>query len=189
VSGVIGIVLVNLFTNKIFMTYLRKVLLYLPLILLSTEIVAQKMGPNFKKAEVRFKMEDYAGAIKYYTKELAKNPENLNAYYRRGFTYGIHGNHKAAIRDYSIIVKKDPEHVWAYISRGSARNRLKLFDQALTDFDKAIEIEPKNQEAYNNRGWAKYGLGDRKGACKDWKYSKKMGNGEAKIILSNTHCK
>ncbi|HIA06627.1 MAG TPA: tetratricopeptide repeat protein [Flavobacteriales bacterium] len=175
--------------NKIFMTALRKSLLFIPLIVLSTVIVAQNVGPNLRKAEIRFKMKDYKGAIEYYTKELADKPENLNAYYRRGFTYGRQGNHKAAIRDYSIIVKKDPEHVWAYISRGSSRNQLKLFEEAIADFDKAIEIAPKNQEAYNNRGWAKHGLGDKKGACKDWKYSKKMGNGEAKIILSNTHCK
>jgi tetratricopeptide (TPR) repeat protein len=167
----------------------RKLLLYVLLLLFSTELAAQKMGPNFKKAELKFKIEDYTGAIEYYTKELSDNPQNLNAYYRRGFSYGILGNHKAAARDYSIIIRKDPEYVWAYISRGSAKNQLKQFDQALSDFDKAIEIEPKNQEAYNNRGWAKYGLGDKKGACKDWKYSKKMGNGEAKIILSNTHCK
>jgi len=166
-----------------------KLVLYVLLLLFSMELAAQEMGPDFKKAEVRFKMEDYAGAIDYYTKELADNPGNLNACYRRGFAYGILGNHKAAVRDYSIIIRKDPEYVWAYISRGSAQTQLKQFSLALMDFDKAIELEPKNQEAYNNRGWAKYGLGDKKGACKDWKYSKKMGNGEAKIILSNTHCK
>jgi Flp pilus assembly protein TadD len=66
---------------------------------------------------------------------------------------------------------------------------LKKYDLAVTDFDKALEIDPTNQEAYNNRGWAKLGMDDKKGACKDWKKSKKLGNGEAKIILENNHCK
>ena len=134
-------------------------------------------------------MKDYDGAVEYYTKALVDKPNNMNAYYRRGFTYGMQGEYKAAIRDYSIIIKKDPDYVWAYISRGSMRNKLKLFEDALSDFTRAIELDPKNQEAYNNRGWAKLGLDDKKGACKDWKYSKKMGNGEAKIILGNNHCK
>ena len=171
------------------MPVLKSILVALSLIILSGSGFAQKAGSNLRKAEIRFNMEDYTGAIDYYTKELAAKPGNLNAYYRRGFTYSVLGNHKAAIRDYSIIIRKDPGYVWAYISRGSSKNKLKLFKEALEDFDKAIEIEPKNQEAYNNRGWAKHGLGDKKGACKDWKFSKKMGNGEAKIILSNTHCK
>ena len=159
-------------------------------VLISSVLFAQvKMSANFKKAESNFKSEDYTGAIEYYTKDLADNPNNLNAYYRRGFTYSMLHNYKAATRDYSIVIRKDPKYVWAYISRGSARHKLKKYDEAVTDFDTAIELDPKNQEAYNNRGWAKHALGDKKGACKDWKHSKKMGNGEAKIILSNTHCK
>ena len=168
---------------------LRRTLISVPLLLLSTMIFAQGAGLNFRKAEIKYNSGNYTGAIEYYTKALADNPENLNAYYRRGFTYSMLGNHKAAIRDYSIIIRKDPIYVWAYISRGSSRNKLEQFDEALKDFDTAIEIEPKNQEAYNNRGWVKYAMGDKKGACKDWKYSKKLGNGEAKIILGNTHCK
>ena len=171
------------------MSALNKIVFSLALILLSSTLFAQTLSANFKKAEAKFRAQEYTSAIEYYTKDLTDNPENLNAYYRRGFTYGMLGNHKAAIRDYSIIVRKDPDYVWAYISRGSSRNKLKLYEEALLDFDKAIELDPKNQEAYNNRGWAKLGLGDKKGACKDWKSSKKMGNGEAKIIMENTHCK
>ncbi|PCH87362.1 MAG: hypothetical protein COB88_05780 [Flavobacteriales bacterium] len=171
------------------MSALRIILVSFQLALLPIVLFAQDMGPNFKKAELKFNKRDYTGAIEYYTMELVDKPENLNAYYRRGFTYGMLGNYKAAVRDYSIIIRKDPEYVWAYISRGSAKNKLKQFEEALEDFDKALEIDPKNQEAYNNRGWAKLGLGDKKGACQDWKSSKKMGNGEAKIIMRNTHCK
>ena len=50
-------------------------------------------------------------------------------------------------------------------------------------------LDPNNQEAYNNRGWSKKFLGDTKGACADWKKSKKLGNKEAKIIYKNNHCK
>ena len=157
------------------MTALKKVCFLLSFVFIPMVLIAQDIGPNFRRAEIKFNTGDYDGAVEYYTKELGEKPENLNAYYRRGFTYAVMGNHKAAIRDYSIIIRKDPEYVWAYISRGSSKNKLKLYDEALMDFDKAVELDPKNQEAYNNRGWAKYGMGDNKGACKDWKFSKKLG--------------
>jgi len=75
------------------------------------------------------------------------------------------------------------------MSRGSAYNKIKEYQKALADFNRAISIDPENQEAYNNRGWSKKYLGDFKGACADWKKSKKLGNAEAKIIYKNNHCK
>ncbi|MCC6690317.1 MAG: tetratricopeptide repeat protein, partial [Bacteroidia bacterium] len=82
-----------------------------------------------------------------------------------------------------------PDHEYAYVSRGSAKNKLKNFKEALLDFDRALQLKPDDCEAYNNRGWAKKGLGDEDGACKDWHYSKKKGNDEAKIIIKNNHCR
>lgn len=59
----------------------------------------------------------------------------------------------------------------------------------MRDFDTVLSIDPKDQEAYNNRGWARKALGDMSGACQDWRTSKKLGNGEARIILENNRCK
>ena len=52
-----------------------------------------------------------------------------------------------------------------------------------------LSLDPTDQEAFNNRGWSYKGKGDMKAACRDWKESRKMGNAEAKIILSNNRCK
>ncbi|PLX01066.1 MAG: hypothetical protein C0594_14630 [Marinilabiliales bacterium] len=132
---------------------------------------------------------DYKGAIEDYTKAISKDPEDLNAYLKRAFAYGIVKEYDKAVADYSKVIKSNPDHALSYLSRGSAYNKLKKYEKALADFDKVLSIDEENQEAYNNRGWAKHYMGDKEGACKDWKKSKKLGNAEAKLILKNQKCK
>ncbi len=153
---------------------------------------AQDIAGMFNQGEQKKNSGDYHTAIGFYTKVLNSEPAHLNALLQRAFCYSIEKNYQAAIDDYTKVIAAHPDHIWAYISRGSAYNKLKKFDVALTDFDKALSLNPASeeaQEALNNRGWAKEGLNDHDGACKDWNESKKKGNEEAKIILKNTHCK
>ena len=46
---------------------------------------------------------------------------------------------------------------------------------AIADYTKAIKINP-NDNAYFKRGLSKEFLGDRKGACSDWREALKLGN-------------
>jgi len=162
--------------------------------LLSSCIIlyAQDIEGMFNQGEQKKAAGDYHTAIGFYTKVLNSEPTHLNALLQRAFCYSIEKNYQGAVDDYTKVIAAHPEHIWAYISRGSAYNKLKKFDLALPDFDMALSLNPKSeeaQEALNNRGWAKEGLKDHDGACKDWNESKKKGNEEAKIILKNTHCK
>ena len=108
--------------------------------------------------------------------------------YCKSYFYSYLQQYENAVADYTVVIKHDNKQVWSYISRGSAYNKLKKYEKALADFNVALNLDPENQEAYNNRGWAKKFLGDKSGACKDWKTSKKKGNKEAKIILKNNGC-
>lgn len=153
---------------------------------------AQDIEGMFKQGEQKKAEGDFHIAIGFYTKVLNSQPDHLNALLQRAFCYSIEKNYQGAIDDYTKVIASHPDHIWAYISRGSAYNKLKKFDQAMPDFDKALSLNPDNAEAgeaLNNRGWAKEGLNDHDGACKDWNESKKKGNEEAKIILKNTHCR
>lgn len=141
---------------------------------------------NSGKAKVR--ANDYKGAIVDFTKGIEINPKDMNLFLQRGMCYGITEDYESAIKDYTVVINAEPKQVFPYISRGGAFNKQKKFEKALSDFNQALNIDPNNTEAFNNRGWAKKGLGDKKGACKDWKESKKKGNDEAKIILKNNDC-
>ena len=151
--------------------------------------LAQSSEETFTQAESQFASGKYATASALYTKVIAAEPENINAFLRRGFCYSVEKQYDKAIADFTHVLEHHSNHPFAYISRGSAYNKIEDYKSALTDFDKALSLEPENQEAYNNRGWAKTGLGLSKEACADWKKSKKLGNQEAKLILKNNHCK
>lgn len=150
---------------------------------------AQNAEATFNKAENLFATGKYKEASSLYTLVIEADPDNMNAYLRRGFCHSVLQQYDESIKDYSYVIEKHPKHPFAYLSRGSAYNKKQEFKTAIIDFDRVLNMEPKNQEAYNNRGWAKNGLGLYKEACKDWKTSRKLGNEEAKIILKNNHCK
>ncbi len=143
----------------------------------------------FNQAENLISSGEYAQASDLYSKVIAQDSENLNAYLRRGFCHSVLKNYDAAIADFGVVIEKHGRDPFSFISRGSAYNKLEKYETALADFDKALSIDPDNQEAFNNRGWAKNGLELYKEACEDWKTSKKLGNEEAKLILKNNHCK
>ena len=59
---------------------------------------------------------------------------------------------------------------------------------AIDDYNKAIEINPQYAEAFNNRGNAKAKLGDKEGACLDWRKAGELGvNGAYELIKK--YCK
>ena len=150
---------------------------------------AQNVEAVFNKAENLFAAGEYKEAMTLYTQVISLEPENMNAFLRRGFCYSVLKQYDLSIQDYSRVIEVHGKHPYAYLSRGSAYNKTENYKAALVDFDMVLSIDSKNQEAYNNRGWAKNGLGLYKEACSDWKTSKKLGNAEAKLILKNNHCK
>jgi len=143
----------------------------------------------FHAGERAYKGGDPATAIQLYSQTLALAPEHFNAYLQRGFCHSLQRAYAEAISDFTAVIDRQADHLWAYTSRGSAYGKLGKQELAIQDFNTVLRLDPRNQEAYNNRGWAKKAAGDTQGACADWNSSRKMGNGEAKIILKNNRCK
>lgn len=162
--------------------------LILGLFLIVDSVNAQEGEKMFNSGKTKMMSGDSNGAIADFSKAIELDSKNMNYYLQRGMAYGLSGDYESAVKDYSIVISAEPKHVFAYISRGAAYNKTKKFEKALNDLNKALDIDPENTEAFNNRGWTKKFMGDKKGACKDWKESKKKGNDEAKIILKNNDC-
>jgi tetratricopeptide (TPR) repeat protein len=157
-------------------------------LLLKISCFGQEAADLIEKGQREVQNGEYEAALIEFNKAIDADAEYLDAYVQRAFVYSMLKEYEKAIIDYTKLIELNPNFATAYLSRGSAFNKLELFDKALVDFDKVIILDPLNSEAYNNRGWSKKGLGDKDGACSDWKTSKKMGNGEAKIILKNNQC-
>lgn len=162
---------------------------------LSAQDVAQATpaGPEvealFQEGQAAYNRGSISRAIALYGDVIAKDPGHLNAHLQRGFCHTMQRDYERAIADFTAVIEQKNDHLWAYTSRGSAYAKLGKHDLAMRDFDRVLELDPANEEAYNNRGWSKKALGDTKGACADWKTSKKKGNAEARIILENNNCK
>jgi tetratricopeptide (TPR) repeat protein len=69
-------------------------------------IVGVLFGDNMSEAESYFQsgmsydeLKDYTSAIKSYTKVIELNPNILEAYYNRGWAYGLSGDYKSAMMD------------------------------------------------------------------------------------------
>lgn len=141
-----------------------------------------------KEGNNEFRKGNYEASIAAFTRCIEEDPENQNAYLQRAMAYNLSKKYEEAVNDYSTVLEKNPDNANIRNSRGSALMKLKRYDEALADYNEVLTLDPKNQEAYNNRGWCKKNLGDQKGACDDWKKSKKLGNSEAKIFLGKEGC-
>lgn len=172
-------------------TMIFKFLLVILAMTAVTDVSAQEKSAEeyFKEAELLYRNFDYNEAIPFYDKAIELDPANPTYYLQRGFCKNITKDFDGAVSDFSALIDLSPGNGFAYVSRGSALNKMERYEEAMEDFNKALEIDPKDQEAYNNRGFSKKGLGDKDGACKDWKSSRKLGNEEAKLILKNNYCK
>jgi tetratricopeptide (TPR) repeat protein len=145
--------------------------------------------PIYQAGERAYRAGDHAAAITLFSQVLESEPNHMNAHLQRGFCHSLTANYDQAVADFTAVIDQKADHTWAYTSRGSAYAKLGKYEQAIADFNRVIALDPKNEEAFNNRGWARKSTGDLPGACKDWSTSKKMGNAEAKIILTNNRCK
>lgn len=158
------------------------------------QYLADNTPPNdsekiFTAGERAYRNGDLTLAISLFDRVLMLDPDHINAYLQRGFSHSMNKEYERAVQDFTAVIARKTDHQWAYISRGSALVRLERHAEALSDFNMVLSLDPRNEEAYNNRGWAHKGLNDLEAACKDWKSSQRLGNAEARIILSNTRCK
>jgi len=177
---------------------MKSTILTLVCFALSWTVEAQYLADNSPKYDVEriyqageraYRAGDLTLAINLFTTVLDHDRDHINAYLQRGFSHSMNKNYELAVKDFSAVIARKPDHLWAYTSRGSALNRLERHAEAIRDFDAVLALDARNEEAFNNRGWAFKAQGDLDAACKDWKTSQRLGNSEAKIILSNTRCK
>lgn len=111
------------------------------------------------------------GAINFYSKAIKQNPNDLEAYYKRGFARFKVGHYKRCIQDFNKVIESDRENKDAYYHRGLARIEIEDYEEALADLNKAdiedderavaflnkvIKLDKDNKYAHFLRGCAKY---------------------------------
>ena len=80
----------------------------------------KKEAYYFDVATSSFDMKQYELAIEYYTKVIALNPQNSEAYTKRGNAKYMLGQYKDAVKDYTKALEIDPNRENIYYNRGIA---------------------------------------------------------------------
>jgi tetratricopeptide (TPR) repeat protein len=177
---------------------LKPLFLMLTLVLTLVHVEAQELteqlrtslvDQGFNDGERACRCGDHARAISFHTLALQNDADHLNALLQRGSYRSELGEYDLAVADFTEVIIRKPDLSPANTSRSSAFAKRGSYVLAIADLNTALVLDPKNEDAYNNRGWARKANGDLASACKDWNSSKRLGNAEAKIILTNNRCK
>lgn len=122
---------------------------------------------------------DYDKAIKDYSKSIELTLPGGNEYGYSGRAYAklLKSDFEGAIKDYSLAIFYNEDEVY-FFNRGLAKYYLKDYVGSIEDCTKAIELNEHNIDAYGIRADSKFELGDKSGACLDWKYAKSQNHKE-----------
>lgn len=111
---------------------------------------------------------DYDGAIADYTKAIALQPDDEEAYMRRGQAKQSKNDWDGAIADDTKAIALKPDDEYVYSIRGDAERAKGDLDSAVADYSKVIELKPDMPAAYYNRATLKRDKGDYDGAIADF---------------------
>jgi tetratricopeptide (TPR) repeat protein len=146
----------------------------------------------FERGVQQYSDGDSSGALISWSRVIALNPKNANAYYSRAIVKNELHTWKSALRDYDSALEIAPTFVSALLNRGSVKDDNGDYHGAIEDYDKAIALSDADEltrtRAYYNRGNAKLHLNDKSGACADWKIALQRGEQDAQVLIDK-HCK
>jgi tetratricopeptide (TPR) repeat protein len=125
-------------------------------------------------------------AIEDFSKAIELDSHYADPYSNRGAVEQRLDRNEAALADLDAAIRINPNFADAYQNRGVVKNVLKLFPEALTDFNQALKLNPGKTNAgiYLGRGISKLYLGDKKGACEDWRTASAGGVSDAGALIT-----
>ncbi|HRG77246.1 MAG TPA: DUF3696 domain-containing protein [Leptospiraceae bacterium] len=178
----------------------------------SDHIINGIMVATYEHYKAKKFYNDQLELIKKFDKEISLNPNNANAYSKRGSAkleigkieeakkdfikaidlglniFKVQGNlasldtPQEAIKEYAKQIELDPKNILLYGNRGSILYNLKKFEDAIKDFDKAIELNPSDSTYYRSRALAKEELNRIDDANKDWETASNLDIPSKKIF-------
>jgi Tfp pilus assembly protein PilF len=93
---------------------------------------------------------DPATAKEEVAKLIARNPNNIGAYFVQGELATALKDYELAIASYQEILKREPNNAGALLALGGVRFTQQKFAEARSIYQRVLEIEPKNLLARTN---------------------------------------
>lgn len=95
------------------------------------------------------------------------------------------GNQRGAIAYYERVVADHGESAEVLVKMAGCYLHTGEREKAVACCDQAVAIDGKCAAAYHVRGNARFGLGDKAGAVKDWELAAKKGDKTVKPLIAN----
>ena len=95
---------------------------------------------------------NYEDAIVLYGAVIAFQPDNVEAYNRRGIDFMRLGQFEQAISDFNKVIELNPNDARAHSSLGAIYTYFQDYKKAFPYYSKAIEVDPDEEANYHNLG-------------------------------------
>lgn len=95
----------------------------------------------------KFKLGDYAGAVKHYTEAIKRNPDDAKIYSNRAACYTKLAAFDLGLKDCETCVELDPKFVKGWIRKGKILQGMKQHRKAAKAYETALSLDPNNAEA------------------------------------------
>ena len=94
--------------------------------------------------------EHFGHAMGEFEQALHINPDRADAWFHRGMTWGLMGDHGRAIADFNRALALDPQYAEAYNCRGYAHLCLGEYRRAVEDLERADRLNPGDELIQGN---------------------------------------
>jgi hypothetical protein len=128
-------------------------------------IRALKLRGGFPEARFELAMgyailNDDREAVKMYTWVTSLDEKHGRAWFFRGVSNSVIGDHEASREDFTRAISLGYEPAMSHTGRGKALQNLNDNEGALADFSRAIMLDPDLGQAWFHRGVLKANMGD-----------------------------
>ncbi len=148
--------------------------------------------------------DDDKDAIERYDEAIRLDPEDADAYIKRGNSYYKLTQYKRAIEDYDKALLIDPGNRTATAWRDRVVLILSIivdqyfnsayycadkgdYQKAVEFYNEAIRLNPQDAMAYNNRGWAYNELGQHERALRDFDEAIRLSPDDANAYFNRAY--
>lgn len=131
----------------------------------------------------RMSHQENQGAIEDFSKAIALEQRDSEAFFYRGKSHSKLKNWAMAEMDYSEAINLEPENPEYFLARGQARYSSGKLEEALADFTLVIGLDPEHASGYFHRGITYQRMGRLTEACSELQKAVDLGMEAATNVL------
>lgn len=137
-----------------------------------------------KRADGYRRRGDFESAISDETAAIGLDPDDAQAFNRRGMLHTNLGQFDQAVADFTEALRLDPRNATVLNNRGSAWSGKGDLDKAFADYADAIRLDPHDGSAFYNRGLLERKTGNDERAVADFTEAIRLHLARAQAFLN-----